>query len=147
MNSEFKIQEATLNDSKQICILNAICLDYVYPEEETIKRINYILSNTKDKIFVAKCNNNVIGYIHGSAYETTFSDSLKNIITLVVDKRYRRHGVGQRLIDAIERWAKSDLCSGVRLVSSFNRIDAHKLYSRCGYINKKNQKNFIKYFN
>ncbi len=46
---------------------------YLFSAEKVKERIDYILCNTKDIIFVSEQNNEVIGYIHGSPYELLFS--------------------------------------------------------------------------
>lgn len=113
---------------------------------KTKDRLYEILKRQTDKIYVACIDETVVGYIHGSDYECTYSDSLKNIMAIAVDKVYRGKGVGKALLSVIEDWAEECGCYGVRLVTGFNRTDAHEFYLRCGYVNRKQQKNFIKIF-
>jgi Predicted acetyltransferase len=58
----------------------------------------------------------------------------------------RRQGVGAKLLHAVEEWAKSTGAAGVRLVSGYSRTGAHRFYEALGYSNRKDQKNFVKYF-
>lgn len=102
------------------------------------------MKNTKDVIFVAQQNNEVIGYIHGSPYELLYADSLVNVLGLVVKNQYRSLGVGGILMDKLESWSKENEFYGVRLVSGADRLIAHKFYENHGYVNRKYQKNFIK---
>jgi predicted N-acetyltransferase YhbS len=131
------------NDFKDIYILNQD-LGYEYDEQKVKKRIEHIMKNTKDVIFVAQQNNEVIGYIHGSPYELLYGDSLVNILGFVVQNQYRSLGVGSILIERLECWSKENGFYGIRLVSGADRIIAHKFYEKHGYVNRKNQKNFIK---
>ncbi len=142
--TETLIREATIQDVDAIYLLNKNALGYEYPLNKTKDRLTKILSLSTDKIFVAQVNQQVVGYLHGSGYECSYADSLKNILALAVDENFRRMGVGEKLISAVETWAKADGSAGVRLVSGFNRENAHKFYLQCGYAHRKDQKNFIK---
>lgn len=138
---------ARIQDAKRIYELNKGSLGYDFPEDKTTQRLEVILSLESDRIYVAEYDGIVVGYIHGSRYECTYSESLKNILALAVDEKYRGKSIGRDLLTAIEDWAKEDHCRGVRLVSGINRVDAHKFYLHCGYINTKENKNFFKFFN
>jgi predicted N-acetyltransferase YhbS len=95
--SSVMIREIRPEDYYDICLLNKE-LGYDYPLEKVKVRIEHIQKNTKDIIFVAQRENEVIGYIHGSPYELLYSDSLINILGFVVKERYRSKGVGSLLI-------------------------------------------------
>jgi predicted N-acetyltransferase YhbS len=142
--SSVMIREIRPEDYYDICLLNKE-LGYDYPLEKVKVRIEHIQKNTKDIIFVAQRENEVIGYIHGSPYELLYSDSLINILGFVVKERYRSKGVGSLLIQHLEDRAKENGFRGIRLVSGIDRTDAHRFYRKHGYLHKKDQKNFIKY--
>lgn len=142
-----QIREAVVADGSSIYIINKNALGYEYPEEKTKVRLEYILKRETDKIYVAYEADKIIGYIHGADYECTYVDSVKNIMAIAVDEKYRGLGAGKKLLEAIEKWAEQDGCVGVRLVSGYNRQHAHEFYRHCGYDLRKDQKNFIKYFN
>ena len=140
---QINIREIKITDYKEIYLLNQE-LGYLLSIEKVKERISYITENTKDIILVAEQDNEVIGYIHGSPYETLYFDSLINILGFVVKKDYRNIGVGNVLINSLEDWSKQNGYSGIRLVSGDDRADAHRFYEKHGYINRKKQKNFIK---
>ena len=73
-------------------------------------------------------------------------DSMKNILGLVVDDKYQGQGVGKALLIKAEEWARESGSKGVRLNSAMRRKEAHKFYEKCGYHNRKDQKNYIKIF-
>jgi GNAT superfamily N-acetyltransferase len=131
---ENSIREIMVNDYRDIYLLNQ---DFnsnlnVFSEERVKGKIEIILKNTKDIIFVYEQNNKVIGYIHGSPYELLFSDSLVNVLGLVVKESYRNLGIGSMLIDRLEQWGKVNGFTGMKLLSHPNRINAHRLYQRHG---------------
>ena len=140
------IREATINDFLDIYSLNKNGLGYDYPEEKTKAKLQMILYQPTDKIFVAELDSKVVGYIHLSAYECIYFESLKNVLALVVDENFRKKGIGRQLMQKAEEWAKETGSKGIRLVSGFNRTGAHQFYQHCGYALRKEQKNFIKLF-
>lgn len=140
------IREAAWTDYLDLYELNRDGLGYDYPPEKTQEKLRVILSMPMDRLFVAEADGKVVGYVHASAYECTYSDSLKNIMALVVEKNYRKHGVGRQLMESVEQWAKQTGSIGVRLVSGFSREEAHRFYFACGYHLRKEQKNFVKIF-
>lgn len=140
------IREAAINDYRDLYCLNKNGLGYDYPEDKTKEKLQLVLNQPADKIFVAELDGKVVGYVHLSAYECIYFDSLKNVLALVVDENYRKQGVGRKLMEKAEEWAKETGSNGIRLVSGFNRTDAHQFYEHCGYTLRKEQKNFIKLF-
>jgi GNAT superfamily N-acetyltransferase len=141
------IRIARTDDIIQIHEINKTSLGYNIPLELAKERIEYILKKDCYRIYVACMDEKVVGYIHGGDYDCTYSAPLKNILALAVDEHYQGRGVGKFLLQSIEQWAKEEGSIGVRLVSGFNRVDAHQFYLHCGYHLRKEQKNFIKYFN
>jgi len=141
-----EIRPAEASDAKSICEINKSAFGYDYPEDKTGERLTFILGKSTDKIWVACVDDRVVGYIHGADYECTYSDSLKNIMAVAVDEKYRGLGIGKQLLMAVEKWAREAGCEGIRLVSGFNREKAHEFYLHCGYVNRKDQKNFVKLF-
>lgn len=101
-----EIRECLVSDYKDIYQLNKDAFGYEYDLAKTKNRLYDILGKTTDKIYVACIDNRVVGYIHGSDYECTYSDPLKNIMALAVYEDYRGRGVGRALLNAIEDWAK-----------------------------------------
>ena len=140
------IREAVIGDYKDLCSLNKNGLGYDYPEEKTKEKLRLVLALPTDKIIVAELDAKLVGYIHLSAYECTYFESLKNILALVVDENYRHQGIGRQLIQTGEEWAKETGSKGIRLSSGFNRTDAHQFYQHCGYTMRKEQKNYMKLF-
>jgi predicted N-acetyltransferase YhbS len=139
------IRRVTPGDFEDIFVLN-LGLGYTYPKEKLKERIQYILDNTKDIILVAEIKEEVVGYIHASPYELMYFDSLMNILGFVVKEEKRGTGIGHKLITELERVAKESGFTGIRLTSGSTRTDAHRFYEKHGYINKKEQKNFLKIF-
>ena len=145
---EVNIREIKPTDYKDIYLLNQefnpkLCS---FSAERVKERIDFITNNTKDIIFVSEQGSEVIGYLHGSPYELLFSDSLINVLGLVVKEKYRNNGVGSMLIGSLECWAKSNGFSGIKLLTHPSRVNAQRFYERHGYVHTKDQKNYMKIF-
>lgn len=143
--SEIIIREAVPEDHRRIREISKLSLGYDYPKKKIMERLELILSMPTDKVFVAIYGNELAGYAHISDYECIYDDSLKNLMALAVDVKYQGQGIGRRLLEEAEKWAKSRGSLGLRLTSGMDRRGAHKFYLRCGYTLRKECKNFIKY--
>lgn len=142
---QINVRRIKTTDCHDIYLLNQE-LGYFYPVEKVKEKIAYIIENTRDIILVAERYNEVIGYIHGSPYELLYFDSLINILGFVVKEKYRNMGIGSLLLNGLECWAKENGYKGIRLVSGFERRDAHRFYQKHGYVYIKDQKQFRKMF-
>ncbi len=146
METDIIIRPAVPEDAGALYEINRIALGYDFPAQQTHKRLSLVLASARDRILIAQFGGRVVGYIHAADYDCIYQPPLKNILALAVLQDARGKGVGKALLTAAEDWAKACGCEGVRLVSGFNRMDAHRFYLACGYTDRKDQKNFIKYF-
>jgi predicted N-acetyltransferase YhbS len=121
-------------------------LGFDYDEEKTLDSLKKILSDIRAVVLVAESNKSVLGYIHASLYQCTYSDLYANNQSLAVDNGCKRMGIGKKLLYAAEKWARGSGCRGIRLDSNIQRLDAHRFYEACGYTNWKDYKNFRKRF-
>jgi GNAT superfamily N-acetyltransferase/ADP-ribose pyrophosphatase YjhB (NUDIX family) len=145
-NNKLLIRPANINDAEGIQKINKLALGYDFSLSDTTAMLSKILSKSNDIIFVVEDKDIIAGYAHGSDYDCTYMLPLKNIMAMGVLEEYRGNGIGRLLLSAIEDWARNDGCSGVRLISSLYRTEAHEFYLRCDYFNRKDQKNFMKLF-
>ena len=132
--SEIKIRPAVIADSGDICGLNARELGYDYPQEKTREKLEGLLESASDKVFVAECGGQVVGYIHACDYDVLYAPHMKDIM-----------GIGKALMSAAEQWAVETGAEGIRLVSGRTREGAHAFYRRIGFTGGKEQLNFKKY--
>lgn len=142
------IRKAQPSDAGAIYDINRLALGYDYPLEDTKRRVERIIGKP-DCLLIVACDEEsgrVIGYANASDYENTYSESMKNLTAIAVLESERGRGIGRLLLEYVENWARECGCAAVRLVSGFNREDAHRFYRSCGYTLRKNQKNFIKSF-
>ena len=110
---------------------------------------NGVEYNFKRFSFVAKENDQTIGYLTGFSYYSEVT-----INNLVVLKKYRGRGVGTKLIKYVEKFFKDKGFNNINLVT--NEFQAPKFYENCGFdleFVRKNKENpkltkyfYIKYF-
>lgn len=140
------IREAVLEDAVAICELNSKEMGYEYPLSRTREKLSQLLHSDTDKIYVAVCENAVVGYVHANDYDLLYASHLKNIMGIAVFREYTKIGIGKALLSKVEEWAKETGAKGVRLVSGSTRTEAHEFYHRCGYSGDKQQLNLKKIF-
>jgi ribosomal protein S18 acetylase RimI-like enzyme len=95
-----------------------------YTKQE-VKR--YIL-HEEDKLLVYERGDNVIGFLHAD-----LMDNYVYIRSYIVDKRYRRRGIGRKLVEHIESVAKE---KGINLIGAIVDAKNHssiKLFRDKGY--------------
>ena len=77
-----------------------------------------------------------------------FHDTQKSarITTLIVDKEFRRHGVGSKLIKVGEDYAKQMGCRLIELTSGMQRknMGSHDFYRDMGYDNSIYEKQYLR---
>lgn len=88
------------------------------------------ISNPDKTVFFAFVEGSLAGQIrvlkwwNGYAY----------IGSIVVDQKYRQHGVGRVLIERVVEWSRSRGLPGIMLETQSNNLAACKLYERCGFV-------------
>jgi len=107
-----------------------------YPAEATVveRRLERVLASEADLLFMAVCEERVVGFAGlqvGLALE--YDGPVGKLSELVLDEGYRRRGVGEALVSAIEREARARGCVLVFLTTAARRKDAHAFYERIGF--------------
>ena len=146
MNKSFIIRQAKISDAKDIYYINKTSLGYDYDFEKQKLKIEAVLNDETQVIFVAEIDSKVVGYIHLVNYDVIYADNFKNCLGLAVDNDYKRNGIGAALLKQAEIWAKENGAAGIRLCSGAERENAHKFYESQGYAVTKLQKNIKKIF-
>lgn len=139
------MRKACIDDCAAIAEISRSDLGYDCTSEFVRSKLTS-LDTSRETVFVAVCDNEVIGYVHIEKYDTLYSDSLANILGLAVKADNRRNGAGTMLMNAAEDLAKNTGAAGVRLNSGASRLGAHEFYRARGYNSEKQQIRFIKSF-
>jgi streptothricin acetyltransferase len=96
-----------------------------------VDKINYAtyICNTERIGYIAYINGQVVGQIRLSKHWNKYAD----IEDIIVDKIYRRCGVGSELINNAKRWARQNQLAGLMVETQNNNYGACKLYEHCGF--------------
>jgi len=85
--------------------------------------------------YVAEGGGDVLGLCTAHLFDVIHEDPpVVMLSVLVVAGRARRRGVGRRLMDEAERWARASGTGRVVIASGLARADAHAFYESLGYV-------------
>ena len=138
-----KIRRASQTDAKAIAEIYNVDLGYETDEKRIFDRLGKIDKN-REAVFVAEIEGEIVGALHIEKYSTLYYKNITNILSLAVNGKHRRGGVGKALIRAAENWAKSKNLPEIRLESSMHRKPAHEFYRAMGFDSEKEQIRFLK---
>lgn len=137
------IRIAQLSDILDLVILCGQ-LGYKTNVKEAEQRFQILLQEKEHAIFVAVENKKVIAWIHAFFAVRVESDLFVEIAALVVDEKYRKAGIGKKLIEEVENWAKEKNCYKIRVRCNVTRKESHGFYKNLGFKEIKEQKVFSK---
>jgi len=133
---KIKIRKVTLCDVKALLPLISQ-LGYPITEEQLIARLA-LYQGYNDAAWVAMLDDKMIGAVAVHVYDLFHcTERYARIISLVVDKPYRRMGIGKQLLNYAERYAVDKDCAVLELTSSLKRLKygSHDFYDSHGYKN------------
>jgi GNAT superfamily N-acetyltransferase len=117
-------------------------LGYDAPTGEIARRIDR--SDGGRAVFVAEADSRTLGWAAVCVEEGFVEGRQAWIEGFVVDEKARSGGIGARLLDAAEAWARNRGCGTMRVQSNVVRERAHGFYERHGYAKIKAQFAFRK---
>ncbi|MCC7572560.1 MAG: GNAT family N-acetyltransferase [Candidatus Methanofastidiosum sp.] len=95
------------------------------------------LENKSNKYLIARNKNVIVGFISLSTKNSMWQEgNIGHIDELIVDKNFRKMGVGLLLLDAITKIARENGCKRLELDSAFHRKEAHIFYEKNGFENR-----------
>lgn len=103
-----------------------------------------IVDRADHAAYVATIGNRVVGFIHISMTEALEHEPRGEIRTLPVDENHRSTGIGERLLEKVDEWAKERHLLKIRVRCNVNRERARRFYERHGYEVVKSQHVFDK---
>lgn len=98
------------------------------------ERLERVLSDDRADVLVAEDDGVLVGAATYFFVPVAHDDRpWCRITTLVVDEARRGHGIGQKLVEAVEKAASDASCSRIEATSALHRTGAHRFYERLGY--------------
>ena len=138
---ELKINRANKNHFEGVSILFDLYRQFYKYQKDLKNSKNYIrkmITNNESIIFIASKNKNIVGFVQ--LYETFDSLNLSKklvLYDLYVLERYRKLGIGRKLMNKSKDFAVSNNFPRIELSTSINNYSAQKLYESLDYIRDK----------
>jgi GNAT superfamily N-acetyltransferase len=127
--------------------ISPLCRQLGYPASEDVvrRRLARIVHEEEHAFYVAEGTGGaVVGWVHVYVSPLIVADRQAGLGGLVVDEGYRQRGVGRRLMQEAESWARERGCWALHLSSNVVRGRAHMFYEKLGYEKVKRQLVFRK---
>lgn len=109
-------------------------------------QIQLVVEDSRTRLFVCE----IEGYVRATILASLCMDVMYTaqpfavVENLIVDQGYRGSGIGQALLEEVERFCLSRNCSKMMLLSSSFRNDAHRFFERAGFRGDR-KRGFVKY--
>ena len=111
----------TLTAIDQDCFPPGIC----YTRTELLG----FIGQRNAKTWIAEAGEEILGFVVGERQLR----QVAHIITIDVIKSWRRRGVGARLMDAVEKWARQQGLLMIYLETAEDNVPAQRFYRELGY--------------
>ena len=104
------------------------------PPDKFHRIYDCILDNPDCEVIVAEKDGEIIAMMDVDFRESFFHGGLTmQIEDLIVDERFRRQGIGQRMVGLAEAMARRRNCRSIELNSDLYREETHKFWQAMGY--------------
>jgi len=129
-----KVRRAQPGDLAQIVLIEGLC----FPEETAFppKMFAYLISYAV-AIVACEPDKKVLGFIMGYT-----SGKAGAVYTLDVHPRYRRKGIGSKLLQGLEEKLALLGARAIRLEAALDKPGALELYRRAGYLERELVRNY-----
>lgn len=128
MGDEVIIRRARPGDIQAITDIEAVSFADPWSSEILASTLTWY----PETFFVATMNGDVVGFVAGG-YEDTGEELYGHICNLAISPRFRKQGIGRKLVAREEHQFAIGLASGVQLEVRASNITARKFYLRLGY--------------
>jgi predicted N-acetyltransferase YhbS len=137
------IRRGRVDDAAAVAVLSDQ-LGYLTPEIDVKERLAEIERVPTQAVFVSCLGGEVVGWVDVAVVLHLQSRRFALIGGLVVKEGLRGMGIGKRLCQEAETWAREQGVDAVRVTSRSTRADAHRFYLRDGYREVKTSRVFEK---
>jgi ribosomal-protein-alanine N-acetyltransferase len=124
-----KIEKASIEHLDRLCEIEMKCFE---TEAFTKQQIAYLLTDSNSVILISRVKSEIVGFIIGKTY-TDKKPATGHILTIDVLPKHRRKGIGQRLLQKIEKTFEDKGIHLCYLEVRENNFVALSLYQKSGY--------------
>jgi GNAT superfamily N-acetyltransferase len=136
---QLNTRNAEMDDAQEIAALSEQW-GYRSTKENMLHCLQGIRNNSDHVVYVLLNGDQMIGWIHGIYSMRIESDPFVEIGGLVIDKEFRRHGLGKFLVNKIIEWSLFRNCHMIRVRCNIIRKEANVFYASIGFKEIKQQK-------
>ena len=135
---DLKIIRANKNHIKDVSVLFDLYRQFYKYQKDLNNSKNYLhkrIVNNESIIFIGTENEKIIAFVQ--LYETFDSLNLSKklvLYDLYVLEKYRKLGIGRKLMNKSKDFAKNNNFPKIELSTSIDNYSAQKLYESLGYI-------------
>lgn len=129
----FTIRDALPEDAPALARL-LDQLGYPTSADAVGRRVELLAASEADRLVVADLDAEVVGLasLHESR-SVEYDEPVAKLAAIVVDRDHRRRGVGEALVEAMEKEARARGCCLIFLTTAERRAGAHAFYRRIGF--------------
>ena len=124
-------------EQKDLFLVASLCkqLGFEGSLQDLEKRFHDLSAFSNHQVRVAKhkSDTSIIAFIHFFEAPSLLTCKTLEIGGLVVENKFRRYGIGKKLMQEAEKWAISKGCESVLLATQIMRTDAQAFYEEIGY--------------
>jgi GNAT superfamily N-acetyltransferase len=142
--AEITIRDACESDSASIAQLLSE-LGYSNTPKFAKEKIKLISNQKDNKFFVAIMDSQVVGFAYAHILPLLHQPgNACRVTALVVSEKCRKKGIGRKLMETAEDFAKVNDCVKLEITSGDHRSWAHDFYRKIGY--QEVSRRFLKIF-
>ena len=131
---EIIINAVEINDIPDLIDLNNGFNDVDCGTAESMREA---LNNKNELTYIARYNNEAVGFICGQLYSSICYTSKQGEITeLYVKEAFRRKGIATMLMKHLENELIKNNVHEIKLITNFKNQIAQGLYKKCGYTDR-----------
>ena len=132
---EIIINAVEINDIPDLIDLNNGFNDVDCGTAESMREA---LNNKNELIYIARYNNEAVGFICGQLYSSICYTSKQGEITeLYVKEAFRRKGIATMLMKHLENEFINKDVLEITVITGLKNNNAQRLYEKCGYSHKR----------
>ncbi len=139
----FSVCPCVAEDAAAIAALNDTCFGLPCAVSEAARQIRSIIDCADERLLVAVYRGTMLGYIHLRVDRRTYRAPRLAVVSLAVDKSYRRKGVAKALFAAAQDLAVQLSCEAVTASVGGSRA-AQSFFSAVGCEERLNRKQYFK---
>lgn len=104
-----------------------------FTESQARASFRQYLGDPDSGLFVAEAQGRIVSFAAATTYPTMRFGRRGHVEDLVVDPEYRVKGVGHRLLEYVERWARREGVTHLSTVIGLHREESRKFLNREGF--------------